>query len=292
MKVPLDKLIRVQVEHQGFLGHVDGSGRGLDDGECIFCGDSGSLEGWECPERLRQRLDEVEAVVKRLGFQIGHRPSAIDRRQEGSRADLTLRAGELKIDGKPVVVYPLGRGAFTRAFRAGDTAYVVVRPESEDKDVLAAAHSAHPKNPHLPKITFLGELSDDRKVYRMPVYQPLRAAHKTAWTQFLALKEAVETHRKTEDFYARINRYGGYAGMERIVEIAAKDKDIPKSLRTALLAILYELSDRRPTFNFEFAVRNLAVDEKGRLVLLDPFYDALLLDELRETRRKKRGLRW
>lgn len=40
-----------------FLPHVDGSGRGLDDGECIHCGTAGSLDGWECPVRLREALD-------------------------------------------------------------------------------------------------------------------------------------------------------------------------------------------------------------------------------------------
>ena len=42
------------------LPHVDGSGRGLDDGDCIHCGSSGSLEREECPARLRARVDELE----------------------------------------------------------------------------------------------------------------------------------------------------------------------------------------------------------------------------------------
>lgn len=40
------------------LPHIDNSGRGLDDGECAHCGASGSLDGWECPVRLREALDK------------------------------------------------------------------------------------------------------------------------------------------------------------------------------------------------------------------------------------------
>jgi len=44
--------------------HVDGSGRGLDDGECIHCGTSGSLADWECPVRLRTAFDRTRAVLE------------------------------------------------------------------------------------------------------------------------------------------------------------------------------------------------------------------------------------
>lgn len=40
------------------LPHVDGSGRGLDDGECTYCGSSGTLASEECAVRLRAALDE------------------------------------------------------------------------------------------------------------------------------------------------------------------------------------------------------------------------------------------
>ena len=49
------------------LLHVDGSGRGLADGTCIHCGDSGSLEGSECQARLRIRVDELERTLRDLG---------------------------------------------------------------------------------------------------------------------------------------------------------------------------------------------------------------------------------
>jgi hypothetical protein len=75
MKIPLDQLIRISVRPQeAFLGHVDGSGRGLDDGECVYCGSAGSLEDWECPVRLRERLDQVLAATRRMGLRIGGRP--------------------------------------------------------------------------------------------------------------------------------------------------------------------------------------------------------------------------
>ena len=46
-----------------FLPHVDGSGRGLDDGECIHCGTAGSLDGWECPVRLRGDYAAVHELL-------------------------------------------------------------------------------------------------------------------------------------------------------------------------------------------------------------------------------------
>jgi hypothetical protein len=47
--------------------HVDGSRRGLADGDCIHCGASGSLEGEECPVRLRERVNELERSLRALG---------------------------------------------------------------------------------------------------------------------------------------------------------------------------------------------------------------------------------
>jgi hypothetical protein len=46
------------------LPHVDGSGRGLEDGDCIHCGDSGSLEGTECHVRLRAELDAAVRLLR------------------------------------------------------------------------------------------------------------------------------------------------------------------------------------------------------------------------------------
>ena len=40
--------------------HIDGSGRGMDDGDCIHCGVSGSLDGAECPVRLRKLIRRME----------------------------------------------------------------------------------------------------------------------------------------------------------------------------------------------------------------------------------------
>lgn len=45
--------------------HVDDSGRGLDDGDCTFCGASGSLEGWECPVRLREEVERLRLNATR-----------------------------------------------------------------------------------------------------------------------------------------------------------------------------------------------------------------------------------
>lgn len=52
-------------------GHVDGSGRGLEDGECIYCESSGSLILEPCPARLigalrdaQRRLDQWEQWLR------------------------------------------------------------------------------------------------------------------------------------------------------------------------------------------------------------------------------------
>lgn len=49
---------------------VDGSGRGLDDGECVHCGDSGNIDNRECAARLREALDAWDRTGASLAQQV------------------------------------------------------------------------------------------------------------------------------------------------------------------------------------------------------------------------------
>jgi len=69
------------------LHHVDGSGRGMDDGDCTYCGVSGSLTG-ECPQRLRTALDFATAEFAGLEAGLGLALARYrDRKLRGTRRD-------------------------------------------------------------------------------------------------------------------------------------------------------------------------------------------------------------
>ena len=71
---------------------VDGSGRGLDDGECVHCGDSGNIDNRECAVRLRERLDALMARLDVLVDNLDVRAAASRRGvRRGARAGTDTR---------------------------------------------------------------------------------------------------------------------------------------------------------------------------------------------------------
>ncbi len=81
------------------LPHVDGSGRGMDDGECMHCGVSGSLTGAECPVRLRAALDAWQAAGVRMAEAYARTQVVATMGPEASRQALYTVSVELRDQG-------------------------------------------------------------------------------------------------------------------------------------------------------------------------------------------------
>jgi hypothetical protein len=72
----------------------------------------------------------------------------------------------------------------------------------------------------------------------------------------------------------------------------AERSGVSPSTLDALRVLVDTASNYGSSFVFEFAARNLASDEAGNMVLLDPLYDQEKLRLKWQRERKKRGIVW
>ena len=137
---------------------------------------------------------------------------------------------------------------------------------------LAMAKAEEPDNPHLPQVEKVGE-TPGQSVYAMPLYRaPLRKADSpSGWTEYLTLKachdevyEGWNPHRKTGKRGYQINEE---------TYVCAANAGVSASTLEALRILIDTAANYGDEVVFEFAPRNLATDDSGTLVLLDPLFD-------------------
>jgi len=174
----------------------------------------------------------------------------------------TLKVATFTLNGREIQATYLGAGHYAKAFRDGSDVYILVK-DCLMKEAIAMFAQGHV---HVPVVEKLDSLPDEETVlYRMDYYEPLTSAHKTAWQHFRALQRILEDARSTRDF--------GHDIMNAVCD-GAREAKLPDSLIEALEALTIAGSTYGDGVCFEFAQRNLGVDEQGRLVLRDILFDA------------------
>ena len=202
-------------------------------------------------------------------------------------AKLTLDSGET------VLLEKLGKGMFHTCYLDPKTQQVysitIERDMASDysKEILSNCDA----NPHIPPVEALGYLDNsDRRVYCMPHYQPIRAAHKTAWNLLKSLEQAradawnaiysreVATHKmRGTDIGYLVNQ----------LTCGVMDRPgVPQSLKDALDILRGESANYGSSYIFEFSRRNVMVDSTGNLILLDVLFDMEALEAIRSKRRQ------
>jgi hypothetical protein len=196
-------------------------------------------------------------------------------------------------DQRTIEVERIGQGRFTTAYRAVsdlNLVYLAVNEERGDysKHILADCDT----NPHLPIVRALGELND-RQVYATQYYRPLTASSKQAWQEFKAIAAARET-AWAEVIRAQQGKMRvcdcGYLVMARTLELL--HGSISDDLYTALAAIQDAAGNYGSSYVYEFAKRNLAVSDDGRLILLDPIFDLATIEREQAEARKRSERRY
>jgi hypothetical protein len=203
--------------------------------------------------------------------------------------------------------------------RAGPKPRVFVFSGSEvvDKELLAMARDAAPNNPHLPKVERFGNVGD-MNVYVMPLYNsPFRKADSPqGWRDFSAIKKCREQAWKDisqkgatyrEEYAPPIGGIfaGGTRRVGRPPDMTHRGYDVnfatvecakASGVRPAVVEALEVLTDTASNYGasqvFEFAPRNLATDDEGNLVFLDPLFDMERLERQRAEARRRAGVRW
>ena len=258
------------------------------------------------------------------------RTRPVSRRRNPSYDDMRFARGVLQTPEGPIKLKKIGKGAFSTAYvevredtraegRAGPKPRVFVFSGAEvvDKELLAMALDAAPNNPHLPKVERFGNVGDTN-VYVMPLYNsPFRKADSPqGWKDFSAIKKCRE--QAWRDISQRGTTYreeyappigGIFAGGTRRVgrppDMTHRGYDVnfatvecakASGVRPAVVEALEALMDTASNYGasqvFEFAPRNLATDDEGNLVFLDPLFDMERLERQRAEARRRAGARW
>jgi hypothetical protein len=174
----------------------------------------------------------------------------------------------IRLDGKQYSAWYLGKGSFTKAYviLISKGPYVILYGEDCTKEVLALWGDK--SNPHCPKIWRY-----DSNIYIMPYYRPLTPEYRIAWKQYTVLKKIWNyvNQPKYEDgkFYKDNSYILGYMLVDRFIRECEKNSSINRALIDALQNIYDTVINCGSDCMFEFAVRNLGVDKKDRLVLRD-----------------------
>lgn len=179
-------------------------------------------------------------------------------------------------DGTEVPVSRLGRGQWSTVWRNGSHAYSITKSGDIGKEAISWFCSES-DNPHIPVIERVG-MSGDDYVYKMPVYEKLTAKHKDAWEQFRLLEkyrdEAWREVLSSPNKLAGLRWLeDGYLIAQRTIEKYREDKNHVPEIADAMQEILDAGMNFGSSCCFEFAKRNLAIDDHSRLVLLDILYD-------------------
>lgn len=192
-------------------------------------------------------------------------------------------------NGKRVTIQKLGEGEFARAFKASDGwVYAFLKPEASDPTkelVMDVRDSSGRKSwrKHLPRFAFAGWSFDGdgkwQDVYRSPFYYSLRSpkARKNELENYQQIKRLRqirnETYSTFDDRTAR-DRYTGRSFVLSFMDHVKPDKGLSTTVRGAILELCRQAARKNGDWRFEFPDRNLAVDDKGVLILLDVMFDA------------------
>jgi len=166
----------------------------------------------------------------------------------------------------------LGRGSFSICFESGGMVYSFVKHGIKETDYSKEIISewVNKENPHIPEIQKIGNMeSDNGIIYQCPLYKPLTSKNRIAWSQF----KIVESIWNELRFSFSHRTTPAYIQNQNIIESVKNNASIPKSLIEALQDINDSAMNYGNHYYFEFAKRNLCVDEDGNLILLDVIFN-------------------
>jgi hypothetical protein len=190
--------------------------------------------------------------------------------------------GKLTLDdGSTIMVERLGQGRYTEAWKAhGDIVYLRVKEGEYSKEILEVLTRTE-RNIHIPKCSRVGNDTGAFTWYKMPLYFPLAASSKRAWSDFKALR------KMREDAYD-INRMRQMASdVNARFDDAVQESTLSPSIKEAVALIVNEACNYGE-YLIEITKKNCAVDRSGNLILLDPLFD---WDEVKSANRKLRESR-
>lgn len=187
--------------------------------------------------------------------------------------------------GQRITVTKLGQGRFSTAWSDGAAVYVQTHEKDRAKEILCGLRGT----PHLPDVEHLDTVGI-WEWYRMPLYGPLNAKSGKAWEDFKALKLARDNATKdvplgsTGERWLMVNRafVDQVESTPGIEEYAETVRDLVDACANYGDGWLIEPLQKR----------NCVVGLSRELILLDPIFDAYLMEAEYQAAAKRRALRF
>lgn len=156
----------------------------------------------------------------------------------------------------------IGRGCFTTAYRKGNKVYAVSRDVAKEGITIFNVTGRH-----IPKIERLA--CDVKSLYVMPYYRRCtKREFPKAWNDYQIIKRALLNWYRGD----AIGMYGSKQ-VNQFIDFITTQKQIKKSLRDDIISLVEMMMNYTDRVGFEISPRNIAVNSRGSLVLLDVVYN-------------------
>lgn len=192
----------------------------------------------------------------------------------------------------------IGRGRFTTAFKAGRYVYLYTFHDDFSKSILAHTYRQYEENPHLPKIERVGRMKykgQTCNVYKAWGYKQIDEGTKLTRANQEVIKTLQELHEAAcAEFKGDIVRTYQSSEFNQFITQGDGMFRLPYLIRAALEALAETALDWGDHYIFDsFKLRNLALNGKGQLILIDPLFDfdKIMKDHKVRSRREKQQAR-
>ncbi|AGO47451.1 hypothetical protein Phi19:3_gp047 [Cellulophaga phage phi19:3] len=165
----------------------------------------------------------------------------------------------------------IGKGLFSTAYMQEDKKTVVLKSTDYIKECMA--NNWFPESKHLPQIEII-----EQYLYKMPLYnRPKSLKNNLKPSQYKIYKEL------------RGLSIGFIENRHHLMDAWHKefDKITNKTIRNLLKECLDACANYGSDIQFEISPRNVAIDNKGNLILLDCFFIQSQANEIRNTKKLK-----
>lgn len=194
------------------------------------------------------------------------------------------RVFDLAWGGTHEPVQQLGKGRFCTAYQSlnrADLVWLVVQQHHGDYSKEILIEAGMESNRYIPQLEHVGDMGE-ATVYQTRFYHKLTAVSKGAWREYRILQRAREAVWRT----VPTGPCKGLDVMDAIIK--AVECAVSGELLEALAQIRDSCTNYGQSYTFEFAPRNLAVNDDGGLILLDPVFNLETIERDRITAERKR----
>jgi hypothetical protein len=204
------------------------------------------------------------------------RVSAVTDKGHGQRGFTMARGyiATVEINGESLRLEGIGHGHFSTAYLHRETNNVYLYTKNDPTKEMIAQYC---EGQHIPVVeyvtTFPTSGEYDIEVYKMPFYRTIAAKDTVAWA---VLKELIRVRREAVNKVAPRWPKRGFRWETDGIEVAqyvADNANVPDSVKEALTTLVNGMRSYGDSYTFEFAKRNVAVDENGDIILRDVCFD-------------------